>query len=103
MHSPSVWGAGDHVSTLVAIALSEFSIKKKKSCAPPVEQQMLRKPPRRTSASMQTLKATEIETVLPCLHSQKNKLQNLKTRYKCRNNKAVMHQSLTSAFTPGES
>lgn len=45
MHSPSVLGAGDHVSTLVAMALSEFSMKKKKSCAPPVEQQMLTKTP----------------------------------------------------------
>lgn len=36
-HSPSAWGALDHVSTSVAMALSKCSIKKKKSspCSPP--------------------------------------------------------------------
>lgn len=67
----------------------------KKSCPPPVEQQMLTNPPsRRTSASKQTPKAPEIDTVL---HSQKM-LKNRKTKCERRNNKAIMHQSFSRRY-----
>lgn len=54
VHSPSVFGAGDHVSTLVAMALSEFSMKKKKILRSSCRATNAHKtPPRRRSASVQ--------------------------------------------------
>lgn len=55
VHSPSFWGAGDHVSTSVAMALSETFDEK--ACAPPVEQQMLTKTPAEQAAQSKTLSA----------------------------------------------
>lgn len=99
VHSPSIWGAGDRVSTLVAMALSKFSMKKNPALllsSNKCSQNPLQN--KRFSAKPQGDGNRNRDTLL---HSQKTMLKNLKTKYKRSNNIAIMHQSFSRCLRLG--